>query len=78
MFVPPFFPFRRRGPEFYRMTCPKCGFSREYHLAKDVTVIRNPDCDHSDDPEIVEKLPGVCPKCGARLKKKKLPVIIRY
>lgn len=60
------------------MTCPNCGFDRQYELAKDHTVVRNPDCDHSDDPEIVEELPKVCPRCGAGLTKEKIPVRIFY
>ena len=31
----PLFPFRRRKkPVIYRMTCPKCGFDKEYELEK--------------------------------------------
>lgn len=77
--IPPLpFPFRRRniGPEFYRMSCPACGFEREYELARNYEVVRNPDCDRADDPEIVEELPERCPKCGAPLKKEKIPVRI--
>lgn len=76
--LPPF-PFRKRKkPVYYRMTCPNCGFDRQYELAKTYAVIRNPDCDHSNDPEIVEELPKVCPKCGAELKKEEIPVMIVY
>lgn len=76
---PPWFLRKRNpGPEYYRMTCTQCDFDREYELAKNYVVLRNPDCDHSNDPEIVEELPSVCPKCGAELKKKKLLVMIRY
>ena len=60
------------------MTCPNCGFDKQYELAKDYTVIRNPDCDHSNDPEIVKELPKVCPKCGGRLKKRRIKVFLRY
>ena len=77
--ITPPFPFNKiNKPLYYRMTCPTCGFSKEYELAKDYTVYLNPECDHSNDPEIVEELPKVCPKCGGKLKKTLLPVKIFY
>ena len=77
--IRPPFPFgKTKKPLYYRMTCPKCGFEKIYELAKDYTVWQNPDCDHSNDPEIVEELPKVCPKCGAKLKKEEIPVRIFY
>jgi len=78
--LPPIFPFRRRmkGPEFFRLTCEACGFDRQYELAKNYTVYHNPECDHSAEPEVVEELPAVCPKCGGALKKERLPVRIFY
>ena len=73
----PFFPFNRRNePEFYWMTCPECGFAKEYELAKNYTVCKDPECDDPDEPEMVEELPTVCPKCGAKLKTMRLPVRI--
>ena len=76
--IPPF-PFRKKKkPVFFRMTCPKCGFDKQYELAKDYTVYNNPECDHSRDPEIVEELPEVCPQCSAKLKKEEIPVRIVY
>ena len=77
--IRPPFPFNKiKKPLYYRMTCPNCGFDKQYELAKDYTVWRNPDCDHSNDPEIVKELPKVCPKCGAKLKKEEIPVKIFY
>ena len=76
--LPPF-PFRKmKKPLYYRMACPNCGFDKQYELAKDYTVYNNPDCDHSNDPEIVKELPKVCPKCGGKLKKEEIPVKIFY
>ena len=76
--LPPF-PFRKmKKPLYYRMSCSKCGFDKQYELAKDYTVYNNPDCDHSNDPEIVEELPEVCPKCGSKLEREEIPVRIFY
>lgn len=75
---PWFFLKRNSGPAFYHMTCTKCDFEKEYELARDYTVVHNPDCDETDSPEVVEELPKVCPKCGAKLKKEKIPVKIVY
>ncbi len=76
---PPWF-FRKcnSGPEFYHMTCTKCDFDKQYELARDYTVVHNPECDQTDFPEVVDKLPEVCPKCGAKLKKEKIPIRIVY
>ena len=75
--IRPPFPFgKKKKPLYCRMICPKCGFEKTYELAKDYTVWQNPECDHSNDPEIVEELPKVCPKCGAKLKKEEIPVKI--
>lgn len=72
-----FFPFRRAsGPEFYRMTCPECGFARTCELERDRETVRDSDGGRRDDPEIVAELPAVCPKCGAKLRKEKIPVRI--
>ncbi len=66
-------PFRKNtDPEFFRMTCPKCGFDKKYELTKDYTGI--PGADNEDsDYEITGKLPEVCPRCGAGLNREKLP-----
>ena len=69
---------RNPGPDFYHICCTQCDFDKQYELARDYTIIHNPDCDQTDSPEVVEELPKVCPKCGAKLKKKKLPVRIFY
>ncbi len=76
---PPWFFMRRNsGPEFYRMTCTKCDFDKQYELARNYTIIHAPDCDETDSPEVVDELPKVCPQCGAKLKKEKLPIKIVY
>ena len=74
--IPPVvFPFRRpSGPEFYRMTCPECGFVRTYEPERNCETVRNPDPDRRDDPVLVTDLPAACPNCGAKLHKEKIPV----
>ena len=74
--LPPWSFGKSKGPAFYRMTCPACGFDRTYELAKRDTVCNDPENAPSSAPEIVETLPAVCPKCGGRLKKEKIPVQI--
>ena len=77
--IPPWISWKRNPcQEYYRMSCAQCDFDRKYELAKNYVVWRNPECDHSNDPEIVEELPKDCPKCGAKLKKEKLPAKIWY
>ena len=42
--IKPLFPFRKmKEPVFYRMTCPKCGFDKQYELEKADTVYNDPD-----------------------------------
>ena len=76
--LPPF-PFgRKKGPAFYRMSCPKCGFSKLFELEKESTVYHDPGNGPSGDPEVVKELPKVCPQCGAKLEKETIPVKIRH
>lgn len=75
---PWFFGKRNAEPEFYHISCTECDFDKQYELARDYTIVHNQDCDRSNSPEIVEELPKVCPKCGAKLTKEKLPVKIVY
>jgi len=75
--LPPFFPFRRmKRPLFYRMTCRKCGLTKEYELIRADVVRNTPDAPQG--PEIVEKLPAVCPVCGAPLKKEEIPAMLKF
>ena len=75
----PLFPFRRRKkPVIYRMTCPKCGFDKEYELEKEDTIYNRAGNGSSGDPEIVKELPAICPNCGTKLKKTVIPLRIVY
>lgn len=75
---PDFFLKRNPGPQIYEMTCSRCGSKKLFELAKNYTIIQNPECDQSDSPEIVDELPTACPVCGGKLKKKKKPVILIF
>ena len=76
---PPWFFMRRNSaPEICRLTCAKCGFDHQYELARNCTVLHDPEGDDPDTPEVVDALPKACPKCGARLKKEKIPIRIVY
>lgn len=75
---PCFFRKSNSEPEFYHMSCTECDFDKQYELARNYTIVHNQDCDQSNYPEIVDELPKVCPKCGAKLKKEKLPLKIFY
>ena len=58
--------FRKKNePQFYLLTCPKCGFRKQYELAKNYTVVRTDDAAAADTPEVVDELPTACPACGA-------------
>ena len=42
--IRPPFPFNKiKKPLYYRMTCPNCGFDKQYELAKDYTVSQDRD-----------------------------------
>lgn len=73
--------FRKQGyePQIYRLSCTKCDFSEKFELDnKDVQVWRNPEVDHSQEPRPVAELPELCPACGAKLKRERVPVKLRY
>lgn len=71
---------KKNEPQFYLLTCPKCGFRKQYELAKNYTVVRTADAADADDsPEVVDELPAACPACGAApLKKDRIPIKINY
>jgi len=71
-FLPPFFPFGRRPSPFYHCQCPNCGFQEGYELGTPV------EDDDPDGLKIVEKIPDVCPKCGAKWKKTHMPDLRKF
>lgn len=78
--IPPtFFPGRRHFElKIFRMTCLQCGFEKKYELKKDYIKFRPSDSSNDDDPELVDELPKVCPKCGAKLRKERIPIKMRF
>ena len=76
-FLPPRFPFVRESSPFYLCECPKCGFRQSYELGDSSTVITNGD-EGPDSLKTVEKIPSVCPKCGAKWKKTPMPDARQY
>ena len=76
-FIPPRFPFERASSPFYLCECPKCGFRQSYELGDPSSVIVNGD-DDQDSMKTVEKIPAVCPKCGAKWKNTHMPDLRRY
>lgn len=70
---------KKNEPQFYLLTCPKCGFRKQYELAKNYTVVRTDDAADDNTPEVVDELPAACPACGAApLKKDRIPIKITY
>ena len=69
-------PIFGKNPEFYAMSCPKCGWKETLELDPcEMTTITLDDAPPTG-PRSVTELPKNCPECGARLKKEKLPVRI--
>lgn len=64
-FIPPGFPFGRDPSSFYLCECPKCGFRQSYELGDPSSAIVN-GAEDPDSMKTVEKIPTVCPKCGAK------------
>ena len=65
-------PMFGKNPEFYAMSCPKCGWKELLELAPCEVDVITPDGEPYRGPRIVTELPKRCPACGARLKKEKL------
>ena len=67
---------RRSELKVYDVCCPQCGWRETIELGKDSEDSR---CIHGEEPatEIRETLPERCPKCGARLKKRKIEIFLR-
>ena len=75
--IPPLFPWGRKPSPFYLCECPKCGFRQSYELGDPSSVISDGET-APEDRQTVEKIPDVCPKCGAKWKKKHLPDLRRF
>ena len=63
-----------KNPEFYAMSCPKCGWKETLELDPCEMEVITLDGAPPSGPRSVTELPKRCPECGARLNKKKLPI----
>jgi predicted nucleic-acid-binding Zn-ribbon protein len=67
-------PIFGKNPEFYAMSCPKCGWEETLELDPCEMDVITLDGEAPKGPRSVTELPNRCPECGARLKKEKLPI----
>ena len=69
-------PIFGKNPEFYAMSCPKCGWKETLELDPCEMDVITLDGEAPKCPQSVTELPKRCPKCGAKLTKKKLPISV--
>jgi predicted nucleic-acid-binding Zn-ribbon protein len=69
-------PLFGKNPEFYAMSCSKCGWKETLELSNCEPDVITLDDNPYQGPRIVSELPMRCPACGARLMKTKLPIPI--
>jgi len=69
-------PLFGKNPEFYEMSCPKCGWKENLELAPCEVDVITLDGEEPKGPRIVTELPKRCPECSARLTRKKLPITV--
>ena len=67
-------PLFGKNPEFYAMSCTKCGWRETLELSSCEMDVITLDDNAPKGPRTVTELPKRCPECGARLDKKKLPI----
>ena len=67
-------PLFGKNPEFYEMSCPKCGWKETLELSNCEMEVITLDGEPYRGPRSVTELPKRCPTCGAKLTKKKLPI----
>ena len=65
-------PLFGKNPEFYEMSCPKCGWKETLELDPCEMDVITLDGEPYRGPRTVTELPKKCPVCGAKLTKKKL------
>lgn len=68
---------RPTGPKIYDVLCPKCGWRKTVELGEVDVESRSVD-GGENAMQTRETLPSRCPKCGGRLKKRRLKVFLRY
>ena len=69
-------PIFGKNPEFYAMSCPKCGWAETLELNPCEVDVITLDDEAPKGPRSVTELPKRCPERGARLKKDKLPITV--
>ena len=69
-------PIFGKNPEFYAMSCPKCGWKETLELDPCEMDVITLDDEPPKGPRSVTELPKRCLTCGARLTKTKLPITI--
>jgi len=67
-----------KKPEFYLVKCKSCDFHQDYIVGNFCAIPNDSPDEQVDVPEHVDELPKVCPKCGGKLEKKKIPGVIKY
>ena len=67
-------PLFGKNPEFYEMSCPKCGWKETLELTPCEMDVITLDGKPTPVLQSVTELPKRCPACGTRLTKKKLPI----
>ena len=67
---------KRSEPKIYDVCCPQCGWRKTIEIGK---VSADSLSVHGDEPaiEIRETLPDRCPKCGEKLKKRKIRIFLQ-
>lgn len=75
----PWFMRKRIEPKLYFLKCVKCNYEENVGIGiSDISDTYNVADETSPEPHRISVLPKVCPKCGGKLKKNKIPVIIQY
>jgi predicted RNA-binding Zn-ribbon protein involved in translation (DUF1610 family) len=69
-------PLFGKNPEFYEMSCPKCGWKETLELTPCEMEVITLDGEAPKGPRSVTELPKRCPACGAKLTKTKLPITV--
>lgn len=71
-------PFRQRlnrRPERYQIMCQQCAYAEDFEVQDGVIVAwRNAQGEMTAIPRDIHALPMVCPTCGNRLRKRRLPI----
>ncbi|MGI5922309.1 MAG: hypothetical protein ACOX9E_00015 [Lentisphaeria bacterium] len=76
--------FKMRGrkslnPEVYELACKKCEYEETVQLANSIVTLPIFSYEAEEDvPRQVESLPKRCPRCGAAVKRSKVPICLHW